>query len=74
MGFCSGTDIFDPVVGYILKSDLSDEVKEELIWHLVDALYDHDWDCETDSRYWNDPIVRKVFKRFPSWDDEESEG
>jgi hypothetical protein len=71
MGFCSGTEIFDPIAGYVLKSDLTDTQKRGVLMALIEALYAHDWDCESDSRYWHNPLIREVFKQYPvSWDDE----
>jgi hypothetical protein len=69
MGFCSGTDIFDPVVRRILKTSLSDDEKVRLIWELIDALEKHDWDCQDDSTYWDNPLVRKAFQSaHTDWD------
>jgi len=68
MGFCSGTDIFDPIVKHILNGNQSEDEKFITIKILVDALEDHDWDCQSDSMYFSDPIVQKVLKELhPSW-------
>lgn len=53
MGFCSGTDIFDPVAKFVLESDQSETAKEGVLRELIIALWDHDWDCESDSAYRN---------------------
>ena len=64
MGWCSGTEIFDVVAEAVLE----DLPKEEILGRLIDVLEDHDWDCQCDSDYWNNPIVRKLFEeRFPEW-------
>jgi hypothetical protein len=69
MGFCSGTDIFEPVAKVVLESQWSDEIKYTVIRELVDALENHDWDCQDESEYWQHPIVRRVFKDLhPDWD------
>jgi hypothetical protein len=76
MGFCSGTDIFDPVIDCILKQSpdrLHPEARRELIRALILALWKHDWDCETDSEYFENPIVHEVFKALkPEWFDDEA--
>lgn len=64
MGFCSGTDIFDPVAENVLDSDLSVERQAEIIRVLIVALYDHDWDCESDSRYYDHPLVRRILREL----------
>jgi len=72
MGWCSGTDVFDPVVKEILKiKELSDNKKKHLIRTLIFALEDKDWDCQNESHYWNNRIVRSVFKEeYPEWFDD----
>lgn len=74
MGWCSGTDVFDPVVKTILQQDASEEQKIDVIKSLILALQESDWDCESDSDYWKDPLVRKAFKETcPNWDWKEVE-
>lgn len=71
MGFCSGTDIFDPVAKVVLETPdtfLLPATKRVILKALIDALEDHDWDCESDSQYWNHPMVREVFMEMhPGW-------
>lgn len=78
MGFCSGTDIFDPIAGEILRADwILDENKRSLIKALVKALYSHDWDCEGDSYYYDHPIVQQVLRELNpdiDYDEEWSDG
>lgn len=64
MGWCSGTDIFDPVVKHCLNSDMTDEQKKGVIKALIPALWDGDWDCESDSDYWEHPLVQAVWKEL----------
>lgn len=64
MGFCSGTDIFDPVAKYVLESSLTDEQKSGVIRALIVALEDHDWDCQDDSAYVSHPIVQEVLEEL----------
>lgn len=60
MGWCSATEIFDTVVSALVDEDLPDV--ETTIKQLINALEDGDWDCQTDSDYWDHPIVRKCFE------------
>ena len=65
MGFCSGTEIFDPVVKAVLsESAVSDSAKERIIKALIEALRNHDWDCESDSDFWDDPIIRRIWREL----------
>lgn len=68
MGWCSGTDIFDPVAKFVIYSDLSEQRKYDILHVLIEALENHDWDCEQDSRYWSNPIVQRVMADLnPDW-------
>lgn len=73
VGWCSGTSIFDGVMKYLLvDSNLSEATKLSLIRELVISLEDQDWDCQSSSDYWNDPLVQKVFVELhPDWFSEE---
>lgn len=73
MGWCSGTDIFDSIVGDIIESnELSLKVKKKLIKKLAAALENQDWDCQCDSEYYNNPLVKAIFKELnPDWEDDE---
>lgn len=66
MGWCSsGTDIFDKVTRFVLESKtLTEDDKGALLRVLIMALYDADWDCESDSRYFKHPLVRKIMKQL----------
>lgn len=75
MGWCSGTEVFDPVVNKVLQQDIGDANKTAIIIALIKALQDMDWDCESDSDYWEHTLVRKAFKKVcPDWDWEDIEG
>ena len=71
MGFCSGTDIFDPVIKVIIEStnaDISPTSKVVVVKSLINALEDHDWDCQDDSTYYNHPIVKQAMRELhPDW-------
>ncbi len=64
MGWCSGTDVFDGMAKTILEDSMDDEMQEFLIARLIRVLWDSDWDCESDSDYFNHPVVRRAFHRL----------
>lgn len=66
MGWCSGTEIFDKVVGILLEKEPLD--KKGLIKEMITLLEDADWDCQSDSDYINHPLVREAFIEVdPEW-------
>ncbi|KKP74586.1 MAG: hypothetical protein UR73_C0038G0019 [candidate division WS6 bacterium GW2011_GWF1_35_23] len=70
MGWCSGTPIFDKTAKLVLsKETISYEDKKEILKTLVDAMRDHDWDCEHDSELCGNPIVDEVL----GFDDDDDE-
>ena len=75
MGWCSGTEIFDDMCDVIFdtKEGIGINQKYELIKTLIISLENQDWDCQSDSEYYNDPIVENVFKKLhPDWFDSEN--
>jgi hypothetical protein len=58
MGWCGGTDIFDSVVEGLLQ----DHSRHEIIVALIKALELSDWDCQSDSEFYDDPCVQVAFK------------
>lgn len=67
MGWCSATLIFDNVCDALLAEKPAD--KKDTIRALIAALEDGDWDCQQDSAYWDNPLVREVMKELhPDWD------
>lgn len=74
MGWCSGTEIFDAVVSFVLKTDASDDEKSSLLKTLADALENHDWDCQQDSDHYEHPIVQRVMHELhPDWYEEDDD-
>ena len=66
MGWCSGTQVFDNVVEAILTDKSANQKK--LIKELIRALWELDWDCEQESEYWDNPVVKEVFMKLePNW-------
>lgn len=72
MGWCSGTEIFDKVVDYVIHQlPAGDREKRRLLCAVIDALEDHDWDCQQDSRFYSHPTVQAAMKKLhPTWFDE----
>lgn len=67
MGWCSATIIFDEVVGALLDG----KDKKEAIKALIQELEDNDWDCQSDSDYFEHPLIDEIFKELhPDWFDE----
>lgn len=64
MGWCSGTDVFDTVVKDVLCLCIRDKEKIDIIENLIAALQKQDWDCETDSEYFHDHLVKEAFIRL----------
>ena len=74
MGWCGGTEIFDKLVGKILDIKADDDTKINLIRILVVALEDQDWDCQSDSDYYDNPLVYFAFTEIhPDWNTAEGE-
>lgn len=76
MGWCSGTSIFDKVAKFVIDSNLQDYLKFDVLATLADAMEDEDWDCQSDSNYWDNELVQRVMKHLhPDWfkDDKERE-
>lgn len=73
MGWTGGTPIFDAVAKIVLDPAFNfvngaviDQVKLDILKALVKALGDEDWDTESESDYWNHPIVQRAFREaFP---------
>ena len=70
MGWCSATEIFDSMAEAIFETkEVSPELGKTLLKKLVTKLQYQDWDCEFDTIYWQNPLVREVFKETnPDWD------
>lgn len=70
MGWCSATYIFDNVAKALLSDEPVD--KKETLMKLAETLREQDWDCESDSDYWDHPVVREIFMELePEWFEDE---
>lgn len=74
MGWCGGgTRIFDQIVGELLDSEETLHSTEKVLELLVIALNDEDWDCQYDTDYIDDPLVRKVYTKVMGYEFEDDE-
>ncbi len=70
MGWCSGTQVFDPICTVLLSDEPID--KKAVLRHVIESLEDNDWDCQSDSAYYDHPLVREVMREMhPTWFDDE---
>lgn len=60
MGWCSGTPIFDTVCEEVLELSIPQATKERILSKLIEAMEDHDWDCQGDSEYYDHQFVGKL--------------
>lgn len=57
MGWCSATGIFDGVAEVIIDNEAIPEPERvKVLAGLYKALTDEDWDCQSDSRYYEHPL------------------
>lgn len=74
MGWCSATDIFDSMAYHVIvESAVAEDSKYQILLTLAKSLEEDDWDCQSDSVWYDDPLVQKVFKELHpdwEWDDE----
>lgn len=69
MGWCSATQIFDDMAEFILSTNEPDGKKRAVLGKLIDVLEENDWDCQSDSRYFDHPLVNALFREaHPRWD------
>ena len=70
MGWCSGTEVFDPIAKALLGSIEGKPIDvERVLKTVIGALEDGDWDCQEDSAYWDHPLVKKIMKELhPDWE------
>ena len=61
MGWCSGTATFDVAMYVVLDESLS---LKEKVARLIKAWTDMDWDCESESAYWEHPLFREVWEEM----------
>jgi hypothetical protein len=67
VGWCSGTEIFDKTVKLILQYCIVEDAKEFIV-ELIKILEFQDWDCQQDSEWYDNDLVRECFKEVhPDW-------
>ena len=70
VGWGGGAEIFDVVVGSLLKGDS----RAVTIKKLFNVLRDKDWDCFDESKFCDDSEVVKVVKKIePDWFNEDDD-
>ena len=71
MGWCSGTDVFDNVCKSVLESAIPEADQYRVLHELANQLEDQDWDCQSDSVYYDHPLVQKIMRDLhPRWFEE----
>lgn len=61
MGMSSGTEVFDPVVcSMIDQLGVCEDLDLKTIKILVQSLWDLDWDTESESEFWEHPVIGKI--------------
>lgn len=71
MGWCSGTEIFDAVASALLDQEKTPD-KRAILSGLIDDLENMDWDCQSDSDYYDHPLVQELFReKHPDWFEDE---
>lgn len=63
MGWCSATGIFDAVLDELTAQEVEPEVLTGVAETLYDVLTSQDWDCESDSRYFNTLLIEIMYSR-----------
>jgi len=72
VGWCSGTDVFDPVAEAILNHNhLTADEKVALLVVLINALWNKDWDCQDESEHWQHPLVQRAMREVGYITDDE---
>lgn len=62
MGWCSGTEIFDGVID-VIAPIVEPERLPGIAEHIAEMLWNGDWDCEEDSKYYDELLVDIMYKR-----------
>jgi hypothetical protein len=71
MGWCSGTQLFDMIVDILLEEQKDIKM---ILKQIISEFEMMDWDCESDSKHWDTPIVKQAFKELhPNWFEEEDQ-
>jgi hypothetical protein len=78
MGWCGGSDIMMCVLGEFPNVVANKKDLKELYKVVIGALWDQDWDCESDVLLEGDPIFEEALRElapdyFEGLDEEEEE-
>jgi len=70
MGWCSGTEVFDQIAAIVLSDKPLD--KKATLKAVIESLENSDWDCQSDSWYWDNPVVQEIMRELhPAWFEDE---
>ena len=75
MGWSGGVYVFDNICNAVMKQTITDESKLSIIKATIETLQCYDWDTESDSDNFHNPIVKVAFCElgYSYWyDDEEN--
>jgi hypothetical protein len=72
MGWCSGTSIFDGVMDAIVPIVEPDHLYD-IAGHIAELLWDSDWDCEADSKYYEELLKPLMIERGYIDEDDDDE-
>lgn len=70
MGWCSGTEIFDEAIDAAIEAGVHSSRLYTFAKRLTSIMKDHDWDCEPDSKHFEqEGPVRKAIMDENEWDE-----
>jgi hypothetical protein len=72
MGWCAGTEMFDSMVDIALRyapvrntdkgAQVPEIIREAIIKDAYDAMSQTDWDCQSESKYWESDLVHLMYE------------
>jgi len=75
MGWTGGTSIFNDVAEVVFLTAIPREDRKRILKVLIQALWNEDWDTESESTYWRNDLVQEVIHEldpeYPEWEDED---
>jgi len=67
MGWAGATEIFDTVAEFLLDEKKIN--RKEVLKALIKVLEDGDWDTQSESEYYDNPVVQEIFEEIDSEED-----
>jgi len=72
MGWCSGTRAFDASIEAAIDAGVKGAKLIDFAVHVMGVLEDMDWDCHSESDYYDHPTIRLAFQQVhPGWYDDD---